>query len=230
MIGIARFWETLKATGLASPTLETALGIAQGEARTQANFQPARFAAALQQVEVALETLKQGKRRAAGGEEGVTRVSDEAEELPRALTILELPESDRPREKLAAQGAAALWDAELLAILLRTGIQGTSALEMGRGLLARYQSLAALARCSVPELAKIRGMGLAKAVQLAAAFGLASRLARESFVRQKIDSPRARLRAPRPRDADAPKGIAARRPARYEVPAPARGAHLARHA
>ena len=114
---------------------------------------------------------------------------DEAEELPRALTILELPESDRPREKLATHGAGALSDAELLAILLRTGIAGTSALEMGRGLLARYNSLAALARCSVPELAKIKGMGLAKAAQLAAAFGLGSRLARERLVRQKIDSP-----------------------------------------
>ena len=61
MIGIAKFWETLKGTGLSSPTLETALGIAQGEARTQANFQPARFAAALQQIEVSLETLKQGE-------------------------------------------------------------------------------------------------------------------------------------------------------------------------
>ena len=116
-------------------------------------------------------------------------MSEEAEELPRALTILELPESDRPREKLAAQGAAALSDAELLAILLRTGIQGTSALEMGRGLLARYQSLAALSRCSVPELAKIRGMGLAKAVQLAAAFGLASRLARSASSARRSISP-----------------------------------------
>lgn len=116
-------------------------------------------------------------------------MSEGADALPRALTILELPEADRPREKLAAQGAAALADAELLAILLRTGIKGTSAIEMGRGLIARYKSLAALARCSVPELAKIRGMGLAKAVQLAAAFGLASRLARERFAREKIDSP-----------------------------------------
>jgi hypothetical protein len=69
MIGIAKFWETLKGTGLASPTLETALGVAQGEARTQANFQPARFAAALQQIEVALEQLRQEAPAAAGKKE-----------------------------------------------------------------------------------------------------------------------------------------------------------------
>lgn len=103
--------------------------------------------------------------------------------------IRELPEHERPREKLASLGAAALADCELIAILLRTGIQGASAIDMGRQLLARYGSLGGLARCSVPELAKIKGMGLAKAVQLAAAFGLATRVARESLARQKIDSP-----------------------------------------
>lgn len=59
-IAMDRFWQSLKTAGYASPTLETAFGIAQGEAKTQANFQPARFAAALQQVEVALVEIKQG--------------------------------------------------------------------------------------------------------------------------------------------------------------------------
>jgi DNA repair protein RadC len=105
------------------------------------------------------------------------------------LTIHELPAEERPREKLAALGAQALSDSELIAILLRTGVRGANAVEVGRQLLAKYQSLSGLARCSVAELAKIKGVGSAKAVQLAAAFGLATRLARETFSRQKMDSP-----------------------------------------
>lgn len=103
--------------------------------------------------------------------------------------IRELPEHERPREKLASLGAAALADCELIAILLRTGMKGASAIDIGRLLLQRYGSLGGLARCSVPELRKIKGLGLAKAVQLAAAFGLATRVAKESLARQKIDSP-----------------------------------------
>ena len=107
----------------------------------------------------------------------------------RPLTIHELPEDERPREKLAAQGAAALSDAELIAILLRTGMQGASAIDLGRQLVLKYGSLGALAQRSVAELSQIKGLGPAKAVQLAAAFGLASRLARERHERVRIDSP-----------------------------------------
>jgi DNA repair protein RadC len=105
------------------------------------------------------------------------------------LRIQELPEGERPREKLAALGAEALSDSELIAILLRTGMQGANAIDVARKLLAEYLSLGGLARCSVVELSKIKGVGQAKAVQLAAAFGLASRLARESLVRQRLDTP-----------------------------------------
>ena len=106
-----------------------------------------------------------------------------------SLTIHEMPEEDRPREKLAAKGASALNDSELIAILLRTGMQGANAIEVARQLLATYQSLAGLSRCSVAELSKIKGVGMAKAVQLAAAFGLGQRLARETLSKQKIDAP-----------------------------------------
>lgn len=105
------------------------------------------------------------------------------------LTIHELPEQERPREKLAALGAAALADSELIAILLRTGMKGANAIDVARKLLAEYQSLSGLARCTVAELSKIGGVGPAKAVQLAAAFGLATRLARETLVRQRMDTP-----------------------------------------
>jgi DNA repair protein RadC len=105
------------------------------------------------------------------------------------LRIHELPEQERPREKLAAHGAAALSDSELIAILLRTGMQGANAVDVARKLLDEYKSLTGLARCSVKELRKIKGVGPTKAVQLAAAFGLASRLAREAITRQRLDSP-----------------------------------------
>lgn len=106
-----------------------------------------------------------------------------------SLTIREMPAEDRPREKLASRGAAALSDSELIAILLRTGLPGANAVEVAKELLARYQSLGGLARCTVEELSKIKGVGFAKAVQLAAAFGLGARLARETLSKSKIDSP-----------------------------------------
>jgi len=105
------------------------------------------------------------------------------------LKIHELPEQERPREKLAAQGAAALSDSELIAILLRTGIPGANAVDIGRQLILHFGSLAALSRASLPELAKIKGVGRTKAVQLAAAFGLASRLAHETLAGTPLDTP-----------------------------------------
>jgi DNA repair protein RadC len=105
------------------------------------------------------------------------------------LTIREMPKDDRPREKLAARGAGALSDAELIAILLRTGVAGANAVEVARQLIKEYGSLGTLSRCSVRELARIKGIGFAKAAQLAAAFGLGHRLARENLAREKIDTP-----------------------------------------
>jgi DNA repair protein RadC len=105
------------------------------------------------------------------------------------LRIREMPKDDRPREKLAARGASALSDAELVAILLRTGVEGANAVEVARQLIAENGSLGSLSRCTVRELAKIKGIGFAKGAQLAAAFGLGQRLARESLAREKIDTP-----------------------------------------
>ncbi len=96
---------------------------------------------------------------------------------------------ERPGEKLLTQGHGALTDGELLAVLIRTGIVGSSAVDLGQQLLKRYGSLGGLSRCSVNELAKLRGLSSAKAVQLAAAFGLASRLSAECVRRERIDSP-----------------------------------------
>lgn len=106
-----------------------------------------------------------------------------------AVKIRELPEEDRPREKLLQRGASALTDRELIAILLRTGVKGANAIEVGGQLLNEYKSLGGLCRCTAKQLEKIRGVGEAKAVHLAAAFELARRLAREAITRSKIDSP-----------------------------------------
>lgn len=95
------------------------------------------------------------------------------------LRIKDQPASERPRERLAAHGADALSSADLIAILLRTGLKGANAVEVGRQLLARFGSLQALALASVDDLTKVRGIGRDKAVTLMAAFALAHRMARE---------------------------------------------------
>lgn len=88
--------------------------------------------------------------------------------------------SDRPREKLAAKGSSALGNGELIAILLRTGLKGMNAVEVGNILICTYgNSLQALARASVDDLRKIKGIGRDKAVTLIAAFELAKRMAGE---------------------------------------------------
>jgi DNA repair protein RadC len=107
----------------------------------------------------------------------------------RPLKIHELPADERPREKLIALGEAALTEAELLAILLRTGVKGANAVEVGRQLLERYSSLDELSRCSIDELKKIKGVGPAKAVHLVAAFGIGKRLASARGKSKKLDSP-----------------------------------------
>jgi DNA repair protein RadC len=105
------------------------------------------------------------------------------------LKISEMPQDDRPREKLLTRGASALTDAELIGILLRTGIPGANAVQVAANLLDRYKSLGGLSRCSVEEIAEIPGIGPAKALHLVAAFNLGQRLAREALTREKIDSP-----------------------------------------
>src|SRR5471032_2466942 len=88
-------------------------------------------------------------------------------------SIRELAPAERPRERLMNQGAHSLKTAELLAILLRTGTTERPVLELAEFLLAHFGSLEALSRASVGELAKIKGIGEAKAIGLKAAFALA---------------------------------------------------------
>jgi DNA repair protein RadC len=105
------------------------------------------------------------------------------------LKIREMPAQERPREKLLARGVSSLSDPELIAILLRTGLRGANAVEVGRQLLEKYKSLTGISRCSVKELREIPGIGATKALELVAAFGLGQRLARETLSKQKLDSP-----------------------------------------
>ncbi|MEJ6719111.1 MAG: DNA repair protein RadC [Akkermansiaceae bacterium] len=93
--------------------------------------------------------------------------------------IHDLPPDQKPREKMAALGVAALSNEELLAIFLRTGTKGASAIEIGRQLLRKHGSIVTLARLDLQELCKEHGLGLAKACQLQAAFELGSRAARD---------------------------------------------------
>ncbi len=89
------------------------------------------------------------------------------------------PIGERPRERLIECGAQALSPAELIAILVRTGLQGLNAVDIGKQLVQRFGSLGAMARASVDDLQCVRGIGRDKAVTLVAAFTLASKIAEE---------------------------------------------------
>jgi DNA repair protein RadC len=96
--------------------------------------------------------------------------------MPAAMPITDWPENDRPRERLLREGASALTDAELLAIFLRTGIPGKSAVDLARDLLSAFGGqLGQLCRAGVAELSKTKGIGPAKAAQLAASLEIARR-------------------------------------------------------
>ena len=93
--------------------------------------------------------------------------------------IKDMAAQDRPRERLVLEGADALSNAELIAILLRTGLKGYSAIHIAQQLLAKFGTLDALARAPLEELRQIKGVGRDKAVTLKAAFTLARKMAAE---------------------------------------------------
>lgn len=98
--------------------------------------------------------------------------------------------AERPRERLLTQGAAALSDAELLAVFLRTGMRGKSALDLARELIVRHGSLTRLASADQNALTATPGIGPAKAAQLQAALELARRtLGEQMRVRDALSSP-----------------------------------------
>jgi len=108
------------------------------------------------------------------------------------MAIHNWPVAERPRERLLALGPRQLSDAELLAVFLRTGVSGCSALDLARLLLSDFGSLTAMLSSEPARLQKARGMGSAKTAQLLAALELARRSLAESLAtRDALSSPRA---------------------------------------
>jgi DNA repair protein RadC len=95
------------------------------------------------------------------------------------VAIKDWPEGERPRERLLEQGPASLTDAELLAVILRTGTAGRSALDLGREALARFGGLSGLLAAPTDRLIALEGLGPAKSAQLQAVLELARRSLRE---------------------------------------------------
>ncbi|HPT48813.1 MAG TPA: DNA repair protein RadC [Accumulibacter sp.] len=91
------------------------------------------------------------------------------------MAINDWPEDERPRERLLGRGAAALSDAELLAIFLRVGVKGKSAVDLGRELIARFGGLNRLFAATLDEFSVVPGMGPAKYAQLQAVLEMARR-------------------------------------------------------
>jgi DNA repair protein RadC len=106
--------------------------------------------------------------------------------------VKDLPADARPREKLLSRGAAALADAELLALLLRTGIAGTGVLQLAQSLLDRFGGLAGLLHADVQSLKWIKGLGPAKRAELAAVLEIARRVLAERLAeRPGFEQPQA---------------------------------------
>jgi len=95
----------------------------------------------------------------------------------RGIVIRDLPEGERPRERLAQYGPEAMATTELLAVVLRVGSRGESAIRLAERLLAEFGGLVGIAKARVPQLSALPGIGLAKAAQIKAAFELGKRLA-----------------------------------------------------
>lgn len=108
------------------------------------------------------------------------------------MSITQWPEHERPRERLLAQGAAALSDAELLAIFLRVGMKGKTAVDLARELVNRFGNLHGLFTASKAELCAVNGVGDAKYVQLQAILEMAKRaLAEQMKTADALSSPQA---------------------------------------
>lgn len=105
--------------------------------------------------------------------------------------VKDLPLDDRPREKLSIRGAQSLSDAELIAILLRTGTKGKSVISISQEIINQEKNLAQLALKNLSELQKFAGIGKDKAVTLLAAFEISRRILHQSkwFSSKKITSP-----------------------------------------
>ena len=106
------------------------------------------------------------------------------------MAITDWPAAERPREKLLQQGVGALSDAELLAIFLRVGVAGKSAVDLARELLKQFGSLNSIFTATLEELSRINGIGASKYAQLMAIFEMSRRaLVEEMHARDILNSP-----------------------------------------
>lgn len=106
------------------------------------------------------------------------------------MAITDWPAAERPREKLLELGASALSDAELLAIFLRVGVVGKSAVDLARDLLMRFGSLTGIFAASQADLSQVHGIGASKYVQLQAIFEMSRRALNEQMqVKDMLSSP-----------------------------------------
>lgn len=104
------------------------------------------------------------------------------------MPIKDWPAAERPREKLLSQGPESLSDAELLAIFLRTGVSGQTAVDLARALLVEFGSLRALLQAEPEIFCRARGLGLAKYAQLRATLEMGRRHLRETLLRSDVMS------------------------------------------
>ncbi|WRQ72879.1 MAG: DNA repair protein RadC [Methanosarcinales archaeon Met12] len=126
-------------------------------------------------------------------------------EVEYRIKIKDLPKDERPRERLAKFGAESLSTSELLAIILRTGSHGETALDTANKLLNKHDgNIKSLFFADITELSKIRGIGFAKAVQLKAVFELAKRIQSFTNEKTKVSTPEdvANLLMPKMRSLD----------------------------
>lgn len=108
------------------------------------------------------------------------------------MPLKDLPPDAQPREKLLARGAGALSDAELLALLLRTGLAGKGVLQLAQELVDSFGGLAGLLHANADDLQRVKGLGPAKRAELVAVLELARRaLAEQLRERAALDSPQA---------------------------------------
>ncbi|HOA78559.1 MAG: DNA repair protein RadC [Bacillota bacterium] len=106
-----------------------------------------------------------------------------------SFLLREMPESERPRERLLKNGVKSLSNYELLAIILRTGSRSVSAIDLAKELLARYPAIDRLNEATVEELQEIKGVGRAKAVALLAAIELGKRINIPCVAKVKVQTP-----------------------------------------
>ena len=110
--------------------------------------------------------------------------------MANAFLIRDMAEEERPRERLLSVGAERLKPSELIAILLRTGTKGTSAVQIAEQLYNRFGSITQLSRASIKQLCEVKGIGRDKAIALKAAFTLAQKMAMEIVKEEPMmDSP-----------------------------------------